>query len=292
MCNQKCNVGEMETSEKDLEKVEKRLIETNEKVKILAQNLQNLDIKCKEKSEVLVFECEKCDANFQSKKKLKDHFQKNHFGENKCNECGEAFKEHWEIEQHLKEHGKKKEFVCGKCEKTFYTKWRKEKHLEIHSTEMTKFCHYFNNCKVCPYEEFGCKFTHEESDECRFQGRCRNRLCQYRHCEGKQKTWKCRENNWMDGNCEFESRIELRLKNHMLAEHEIGEHFSCDDCDFVVVNRSEMIKNVETRHGKEYKLCGGNCADRMYRENSFICGKCEAFLCIICSRTEIGKKSS
>ena len=109
--------------------------------------------------------------------------------------------------------------------------------------------------------------------------------------EGKQKTWKCTEKNWMGDRCAFESKDELRLKNHMLAEHKVGEHFSCDDCDFVVVDRSEMIKHVETRHGKEYKLCGGNCSDRMYTENSFICGKCESFLCIICSRTEIGEES-
>ena len=75
---------------------------------------------------------------------------------------------------------------------------------------MEKFCHFFNNFKLCPYEEFGCKFKHEESDECSFQGRCRNRLCQYRHCdsEGKQKTRKCKENIWMGDNCEFESRVE------------------------------------------------------------------------------------
>ena len=91
--------------------------------------------------------------------------------------------------------------------------------------------------------------------------------------------------------CEFESEIELRLKNHMLAEHEVGEHFSCDDCDFVMVDRSEMIIHVETSHGKEYRLCSGNCSDRMYTENSFICGKCETSLCIICSRTEIEEES-
>ena len=43
MCNQKCNVGEMETSENELEKVEKKLMETNEKVKILAQTTKPLN---------------------------------------------------------------------------------------------------------------------------------------------------------------------------------------------------------------------------------------------------------
>ena len=96
----------------------------------------------------------------------------------------------------------------------------------------------------------------------------------------------------MGDNCEFESRVELRLNNHMLSEHEIGEQFSCYDCDFGVVERSEMMKHVETSHGKEYQSCGGNCSDRMYEENSFICGKCKTVLCIISSRTEIGEKSS
>ena len=194
-------------------------MDTNEKVKILAQNLQNFEIICKENSEVLVYKCKKCEANFPCKKKLKDHVQKNHFSENKCNECGESFKEHWKFEQHLKEHGMKKEFECGECKKTFYTRWRREKHLEIHGTQMEKFCHYFNNGKVCPYEEFGCKFKYEESDECSFQERCLKRLCQYRHhqSEGNQKTWKCKEKNWMDEPCEFESRLELRLKNRKIA---------------------------------------------------------------------------
>ena len=62
-----------------------------------------------------------------------------------------------------------------------------KKHLENHMDEMTKFCHYFNNFKVCPYEEFVCQFKREESDECTFQGMCRNRLWQYRHHESERK---------------------------------------------------------------------------------------------------------
>ena len=67
----------------------------------------------------------------------------------------------------------------------------------------------------------------------------------------------------MGDDCKFELKKELRLKNHMPAEHEIGKYFYCDDCDFTDEKRSEIIKHLETSHGKSYKLCGGNCSDRM-----------------------------
>ena len=95
----------------------------------------------------------------------------------------------------------------------------------------------------------------------------------------------------MNAICEFQSCVELRLKNHMLAEHDIGEYFICDDCTFKAKDRSEMMKHIETNHGKDYQMCGGNCTDRMYKENSFTCGKCEAFLCTICSKTDVGENS-
>ena len=82
---------------------------------------------------------------------------------------------------------------------------------------MSKYCHYFNNFKECPYEEFGCKIKHEESQDCRFQRSCRNTLCQFRHGrDSEEMSWKCKKMNWMNDM----SHVELRLKNHMLAEHE------------------------------------------------------------------------
>ena len=95
----------------------------------------------------------------------------------------------------------------------------------------------------------------------------------------------------MNDICEFESHVELRLKNHMVAEHEIGEYFNCEDCAFIAKERSEIMKHIGTHPGKEYQMCGGNCKDRLYEENSFTCGTCEAFLCTICSKTDIGENS-
>ena len=96
----------------------------------------------------------------------------------------------------------------------------------------------------------------------------------------------------MNAVCAFESDVEIRLKNHMLAEHEIGEFYHCDDCDVKSKERSVMIRHIETLHGEGYRMCGGNCTDRLYEENSFTCGKCEELLCLICSKTDIGEKSN
>ena len=43
------------------------------------------------------------------------------------------------------------------------------------------FCHYFNNHKPCPYDEIGCMYSHEQSEACRFQKLCKNKLCQFQH---------------------------------------------------------------------------------------------------------------
>ena len=59
-----------------------------------------------------------------------------------------------------------------------FTKWRLRKHLNVHDTD--RYCHYFNNQMVCPFEEIGCKFRHEQSSFCKFR-KCENKLCPFRH---------------------------------------------------------------------------------------------------------------
>ena len=141
-----------ESDMEELRRFEKRIAETNGKVETLAKDLEKNKFNDKDRNEFSNFKCKKCGVNFDSKKKLREHFLNNHPVEIKCKECGETFEEHWKFEKHLKAHGKEKEFQCNKCDKTFYTKWRLGKHQENHSSEMSKYCHYFNNFKECPYE--------------------------------------------------------------------------------------------------------------------------------------------
>ena len=109
--------------------------------------------------------CRKCDNMFESKKMLKDHMRVNHSKDIKCKDCENIFVEQWQFEKHLaKEHGNEKTFDCEVCDQSFYTKWRLRKHTRSHEETNGKFCHYYNNSKKCPFEEFGCKFRHADSE--------------------------------------------------------------------------------------------------------------------------------
>ena len=49
--------------------------------------------------------------------------------------------------------------------------------------ESSKFCQYFNNSKSCPYEEIGCQFKHAVADNCKYDRKCKFKLCQYKHTQ-------------------------------------------------------------------------------------------------------------
>ena len=71
-------------------------------------------------------------------------------------------------------------FKINICENDFVMKWRMEKHVTSHK-EQTRWCHYFNNFKTCPFEYVGCLFKHQESPKCKFDKHCNVKLCAYKH---------------------------------------------------------------------------------------------------------------
>ena len=83
----------------------------------------------------------------------------------KCNLCEMTFDRFSDLETHLiTSHEAPRAFHCNQCEKTFVTKWRLRKHMRIHSEKFTRICHYFKDGKLCPFEELGCKFLHDVSE--------------------------------------------------------------------------------------------------------------------------------
>ena len=132
------------------------------------------------KPQIREFKCIQCEKHFDSKAILKEHRMLSHPRKIECKHCDEYFYEVWKLEHHMKKHEGLKKFICEKCEKEFHIEWRLKKHREVHE-QQTKKCHYFNNSKTCPYEEIGCKFAHRISENCYFQDKCRNQLCQFRH---------------------------------------------------------------------------------------------------------------
>jgi hypothetical protein len=128
-------------------------------------------------------ECDKCDYFCIRKYDMRKHMIGKHkelCQAKKCNVCDKTFLENCDLETHIKDNHEAKTFKCDECGKTFVLKWRLRKHLSVHTTE--KYYHYFNNEKVCPFEEIGCKFRHEPSTTCKFK-QCNNLLCQYRHVD-------------------------------------------------------------------------------------------------------------
>ena len=100
----------------------------------------------------------------------------------KCKLCDHSFKRFVDLETHIMtNHSKYQNFQCNKCEKRFVLKWRLRKHMVIHSQVNVKNCHYFNNGKKCPFEQFGCKFLHTASKPCELGITCSKYLCHYRH---------------------------------------------------------------------------------------------------------------
>ena len=125
------------------------------------------------------FEYENCDEKFTSRKTLEEHLDDYHTKKRKltgkmCHECKKTFELYVDLEIHMKTH--QKTFKCELCDKTFHLKWRLTKHSLGHETQI-RFCHYFNNGVECPFEEYGCMFSHSVSPQCWFKESCLNKLC-------------------------------------------------------------------------------------------------------------------
>ena len=67
----------------------------------------------------------------------------------------------------------------------------------------------------------------------------------------------------------------------MLGEHVIGNIFSCDHFDFQVGD-SMLRQHIEDHHKTKYETCGGNCSDRLNKENTFEYDNSKSDLCMVC----------
>ena len=73
-----------------------------------------------------------------------------------------------------------KKYGCGDCDKVFDFEVVLEKHIEAVHEHCKLFCHYYNNDKVCPFNE-QCIYLHEDSGMCKFGKGCERVLCMFGH---------------------------------------------------------------------------------------------------------------
>ena len=225
------------------------------------------------------FECTKCDKTVNSLRALNEHKKENHPKIIKCKHCDESFDEFWKLETHMKTHREENKFECSECGKEFQIEWRLRKHMDIHTNTNGKKCHYFNNFKTCPYEEFGCKFVHEKSEKCYFSDKCKNKLCQFQHEKGKSEYDKY---DRMDDDDQFEVKEEICANICWCGHHKCFDHdqdnelmgvnviklragnddeetYYCEDCDF----KSDLMESVKNHfmlnHRDTYKYKCWEC---------------------------------
>ena len=208
---------ELENIKETMKTLEIRLEASEKKVKSLEVelNTKNEDI------EKNVKECFKCKNRYTNESDLKEHIQSMHAKIYGCTVCEKKFVKRFEFEIHMRDHENIQTFVCTFCEKNFVLEWRLRKHEEGHRSESKKFCHYFNNCKFCPYEEIGCKFKHKPSPSCRFEKHCHFKLCQFTHMKDG--------NEQVDVEQEVEENLVKQFENISDMERFEAKEVLCDN---------------------------------------------------------------
>ena len=133
-------------------------------------------------SDVSEPQCKECKTKFTSKECLLRHVKCHHSRQFTCEFCNHKFGESIALEHHMMTvHSTGKQYKCDICKSSFVVEWRLRKHMDNHKKLNVRKCHYFNNMKDCPFLNLGCKFLHEKSNLCKYDGSCKSKKCQYTH---------------------------------------------------------------------------------------------------------------
>ena len=198
MAKKSKTVKELDTDVKKLlnivESLKKELKETkytlNSKIKGLENKLitnipkERTTPTANVKDRIIKKNCMKCDFTGNTYGEIKNHIIEKHPQKFQYKHCDLSFDKRSDLEEHISaQHEITESYKCTECDKTFILKWRLRKHTEIHKSK-SKYCHFFNNDKVCLFEKIGCTFKHDRSPQCKFGDKCNRNLCQYSHNKG------------------------------------------------------------------------------------------------------------
>ena len=217
-----------------------------QRVAFLEDRNKNLEAGLKVKSR-------KCDKSPAKSDDLRKHHESVHgTKETKCNHCAKTFGRNSELELHLSiEHEDIERFNCDHCDKTFVLKWRLKKHISMHKENLAsiRFCHYYNNDKVCPFAEIGCMFKHENAQPCKYQDNCFKKLCQFKHSQAVEvETNSC-------GNCSYIGKSKENLETHISEFH--TKEQSVEDDEYFELYVQHNFEEVHERFisGKRQIQC-------------------------------------
>ena len=238
--------------------------------KALSEKYEKLEKKVCECVKVAkhVYQCNKCGQDFESMKNLRKHQQKACKSSDlvmvfDCEDCGKSFDEKWKLNAHKKNHKKHK---CDQCGKTFQAKDIMEKHTKIAHENVKLYCHFFNNEKVCPFEE-ECIFLHEDSENCRFAENCDRINCMFKHIVSEEND---NDENESDENVKDDDKESTEDEKN---ENEVEVEVVGESLEFTVY---AMCRNLNVSKVKEhYTTDLNNCAEVEIVENIEIHSKPE-----------------
>ena len=198
--------------------------------------------------------CNNCGLVLVEGNSIQKHKKEKHGLTFKCKLCKLTFVESWKMEEHLKSHVDADINKCSICEKEFVVKWRLDKHVLSH-TQNNKYCHCFNNGTICPFQNIGCKFRHEDAPPCRFQSRCNFNLCQFQHVALEEILG-----------------IDSSELDDIDDEEVMSSYEDDDACTDYENEDYDKIDEIGLRDHM-YKDCGA-CSKVLTVQNSFKCKKC------------------
>ena len=205
--------------------LEKKLDNVTEEIKVMKQNKSS-------ESNPYSHKCNSCSFSSISRKTLRSHIVENHAVKINCKIRDKNFKLKSDLEKHILQcHDSVKKFNCDKCGKTFALKWRLQKHQKIHTENKLQKCHYYNNMKICPFEEIGCMFEHSLSESCKFGKECNKKLCSFQHMDIHKEVVSEDKELFDCNECEFKGKTATELGHHIDEVHEKWELLRDKFCD-------------------------------------------------------------
>ena len=158
---------------------------------------------------------------------------------------------------HLKRH---RENSCPHCERTFRYEDILEKHIKIAHEGTKLYCHFFNNEKICPFEQ-DCIFLHEHSTQCIYEKLCERNNCMYKHSSNEKHDSEKHDDKQYENedmkvtceNCDFVAADDLSLEVHYQREH--SGYFECAFCEYSAKDEEGLNTHLHTCETFTCEVC-------------------------------------
>ena len=222
--------------EEQITLLEKHIEKLNSDNKTLAVKYEELEKRSRlQKPTSNKFKCNLCDQLFESRTDLRTHKEAKHvsnLGTFQCELCDQWFDLDWKYNAHMKNH---KQHQCNYCEKSFKRELYKTRHITAVHEDLKIFCHYFNNNKICPFNN-QCIFLHEPSTDCKYGSKCERINCMYKHDKPE------------NDNDDISEQHDI-LDNAIIAEN---EHNDIED-QTTIIDINETFENPSQEAMKQFK---------------------------------------